>query len=146
VKELFDAILELIRLVLADIFEPRPVMPQRRLLHRGFELCVIDTIELEHEEQEMRGRSRDALLHVGIEFCSRGIDGIAGMDETGIRNQPAEKIVEGLIALYSVRERRARRGSVGEPRKLALICLFESNAFRIGAIEIALHLRIIDPA
>jgi hypothetical protein len=68
------------------------------------------------------------------------------MDETGIRNEPAEKIVEGLITLYSVHERLAWRGSVGERRKLALICLFESNAFRVGAIEIALHLRIIDPA
>jgi len=144
VEELLDAILELIGLVLADILQPRPIMPERRLLHGGFELGIVDTIELEHEKQKMRGGGGDALLHVGVEFCARGVDGVAGMDEAGIRNEPTEKIVERFVTLYSLGERGARRSSVGEPGKLALICLFESNAFRVGPIEITLHLRIID--
>src|SRR5262249_36936608 len=50
VEQLLDAILELIRLLLANVFEPRAIMPQRRLLHGGFELCILDAIELEHEK------------------------------------------------------------------------------------------------
>ena len=145
-EQLLDAVFELIRLVLAHVFEPRPVMPERRLLHGGFELGVVDTVELEHEEQEMRGRSRDALLHVGVELRAGGIDGVARMHETGKRNEPAEQIVERLVALYGFHQARARRRFIGERRKLALVCLFEGNAFRIGAIEVALHLRVVDPA
>ena len=144
-EQLLDAVFELIRLVLADVFEPRPVVPERRLLHGGLELGVIDAVELEHEEQEMRGRRRDALLHVGVELRAGGIDGVARMHETGKRNEPAEKIVERLVALYGFHQPRARRGFIGERRKLALVCLFEGNAFRVGAIEVALHLRVVDP-
>jgi hypothetical protein len=50
VEQLLDAIFELIRLVLAHVFEPRPVMAERRLPHGGFELGVVDPVELEHEE------------------------------------------------------------------------------------------------
>src|SRR6478752_2863971 len=121
-------------------------MAERRLLHGGFELGVVDTVELEHEEQEMRGRSRDALLHVGVELRAGGIDRVARMHETGKRNEPSEKIVERLVALYSFHQPRTRRGFIGERRKLALVRLFEGNAFRIGAIEVALHLRVVHPA
>ena len=51
-----------------------------------------------------------------------------------------------LVALYSFHQPRTRRGFIGERRKLALVRLFEGNAFRIGAIEVALHLRVVDPA
>src|SRR5262249_55998431 len=67
-KELLDAVLELIGLVLADVFDPRPVMRQHPILHGGFELGVVEAIELEREEQEMRGGGGDALLHVSVEF------------------------------------------------------------------------------
>src|SRR4029078_8823403 len=94
----------------------------------------------------MRGGSRDALLHIGVELRAGGIDGVAGMYETGIRNEPAEKIVERLVTLDCRDERRARCSSVGKRRELALVCLFARDAFRIGAIEIALHLRVVDSA
>ena len=84
VEQLLDAILELIGLVLADVLEPRPVVAERGIGHRGFELGVVDAVELEREEQQMRGGRRDALLHVAVELRARGIDGVAGMDEPGI--------------------------------------------------------------
>jgi hypothetical protein len=145
VKELLDTILELIRLVLADVFDPRPVVRQRRILHGGFELGVIEPIELEREEQKMRGCRRDALLHVGVEFRARGIDGVAGVEEAGIGREPAEKVIERLVALHRRHELRSRIGSLDKRRELALKGLLERQAFGGAAIEVALDLRIIDP-
>ena len=42
VEQLLDAILELIRLVLAQILDPRPVMRQFGRLHRAFDHGVVD--------------------------------------------------------------------------------------------------------
>ena len=145
VEQLLDAVLELVGLVLADVFEPRPVVAERRILHGGFEHGVVEPIELEREEQEMRGGGRDPLLHVAVEFGARGIDGVAGMDEAGIGNEPAEQIVERLVALHRLRKRLPRPGWLDERCELALIGLLEGNALRVCAIEIALHPRIIDP-
>ena len=52
-KELLDAILELIRLLLAQILDPRAIMAKRRIAHGGFERGIVQPIELEREEQEM---------------------------------------------------------------------------------------------
>src|SRR5262249_56204574 len=99
-KELLDAVLELIRLFPTDIFDPRPVMRQRAVLHGGLELGVVEPIEVEGKEQEMRRGSRDALLHIGVEFAARGIGGVAGMHQPGIGCEPPEKVIERPIALY----------------------------------------------
>src|SRR5262249_56935127 len=72
-KELLDAVLELITLFPTDIFDPRPIMRQQVVLHGDLELGVIEPIELEREEQKMRRDGRDAFLHVGVEFAARGI-------------------------------------------------------------------------
>jgi hypothetical protein len=145
VEELLDAILELIWLLPTNIFEPRAVVCQRAILHGSFELGVVEPVELEREEQEMRGRGGDALLHVGVELRARGIDGVAGVEEPAIGHKPPEKIIERLIALHRLGERRAGVGSFGERCELALVGLLEGQAFGGAVIEIALHLRIIEP-
>src|SRR5260221_13343131 len=97
-KELLDAVLELIRLFLTDIFDPRPIMRQRVMLHGGLELGVVELIELESEEQEMRRGGRDALLHVGVEFAARGIGGIANVHYPRRGRERPAKIIDRLIA------------------------------------------------
>ena len=84
VKQLLDAVFKLVRPVAAHILEPRPIMAERGIFHRRFDERVVDAVELEREEQQMRGRRRQSLLHVAVEFGARRIDGIAGMDEPGI--------------------------------------------------------------
>ena len=93
----------------------------------------------------MRGGGGDPLLHVGVEFCTRGIDGVAGVDETGIGREPAKQIVERLVALHRLGQRRPGAGPVGERSELTLVGLLEGETFRVGAIEVALHLRVVDP-
>ncbi len=112
VEQLLDAVLELIRLVLADVLDPRPVVPERGVRHRGFELLVVEPVELELEEQQMDRGRRDALLHVAVEFRARRIDGVAGMHEAGERADPAEQIVERLVALHRLGERRSGVGPI----------------------------------
>ena len=93
-EQLLDAVLELVGLLLADVLEPRPVMAERRIGHRGFELAVVDAVEFEREEQEVHRDRGDALLHVAVEFRARRIDRVAGMDQPGKGDEPAEQIVE----------------------------------------------------
>ena len=100
-EQLLDAILELIGLVLADVLEPRPIMTERRIAHRGFELGVVEPVEFEPEEQQVSGGGGDAVLHVGVEFRARRIDRIAGMDQAGEGRDPAEQIVELLDSAFT---------------------------------------------
>ena len=80
VEQLLDAVLELIGLLLAHVLDPRPVMAERGVAHRGFERRVIDAVELEREEQQMDRGGGDALLHVAVELGALGVGGIAGID------------------------------------------------------------------
>ena len=99
VEELLDAILELIGLVLADVLEPRAVVAELGIGHRRFELGVVEAVELQHEEQQMRRCAGEALLHVAVEFGAHGIDRVLRVDQSGIGGEPAEQIVELLVAL-----------------------------------------------
>src|SRR5919197_3224684 len=93
----------------------------------------------------MRGGGRDPLLYIGVELGARGIDRIAGVEESRIGRETPEEIVKGLVALHRRGQRRAGRGVVGERRQLAFVGLLECEAFGSTAIEIALDLRIIEP-
>ncbi len=144
VEQLLDAILELIGLLLADVLEPGPVMTERGILHGRVELGIVDAVELEHEEQQVRGCCGDPLLHVGIELGALGIDGVPGMDQAGEGHQPAKKLVERFVALDRLGQRRSRIGLPCERRELAFVILLERDALGIGAIEILLDRGIID--
>ena len=108
-EQLLDAILELVGLLLADVLEPRPVMAERGIGHRGVEHRVVDAVELEREEQQMRRGRGDALLHVAVEFRAHRIGGVAGVDEAGIGHEPADEIVDLLVALDRLGERAPGR-------------------------------------
>ena len=97
VEQLLDAILELIGFVAAHVVEPWPVMAERGIGHRGFKNGVLDAIEFEREEQQMRRRRRHALLNIAVEFRPRRIDGIAGVDETRIGTEPAHQIIDRFV-------------------------------------------------
>ena len=42
VKQLLDAVLELVGLLLADVLDPGPVMAERRIGHGGSQHAVVD--------------------------------------------------------------------------------------------------------
>ena len=97
-EQLLDPILELVRLVLAQILDPGPVVIERRRCHRALDHLVIDAVEFEREKQKVRRGCGDAFGHVAVELRDRRIDGIARMGEPRIGRQPPGEIVDRLIA------------------------------------------------
>ena len=108
VEQLLDAVLELIRLLLAHVLDPRPVVAERadRAIAR-VQRRVVDAVELEREEQQMQRGRGDPLLHVAVELGAHRIGGVAGIDEARIGDEPAEQVVERLVALHRFGELRA---------------------------------------
>ena len=62
-----------------------PVLAEFRRLHRMLDHGIVNAIELEREEQEMRGGSGQPLGHITVKFRDRGIDAVAGMNQARIR-------------------------------------------------------------
>ena len=143
-KQLLDAVFELIGPVAPHVLEPGPVMAERRIGHRGFEQRVVDAVEFEREEQKMRRGRGQPLLHVAVKFGARRIDRVAGMNEPGIGAEPAHQIVDRLVAPHRLGELSAGRGRSRQPGELALVCILERDALDIGAIEIAFDRRIVE--
>ena len=120
-------------------------MPERGIGHRRLKLGVVDPVQFEREEQEMHRDRGDAFLHIAIEFRARGVDRVAGMDQPGERNEPAQQVVERLIGFHPFGERRAGIRPVHEFGELTFVARLERDAVGISAIEVAPHLRIVDP-
>ena len=140
VEQLLDAVFELVRLVLAEVLEPGPVMAERGIGHRLVERGVIEPVQVEREEQQMQRGRGDALLHVAVELGDGGIGGIAGVEQPRIGNEPAEHVLDRLVAPHRLAERAAGVGAgrdVGEP---ALVGLLELDALGFAAVEVALDL------
>ena len=144
VEQLLDAVFQLIRLLLADVLDPRPVVAESGVRKRLLDQPVIDAIEFEREEQEMRGSGGDFFLHVAVELGALRIGRIAGIDETRERAQPAEQLPDRLETLDRGAEFFARRRRCGDVGELSLVGFLESDAFGVGAREIRRHLRCVD--
>ncbi len=91
----------------------------------------------------MRGRRRQPLLHVAVEFGARGIDRVAGMNEPRIRREPPHQVVERLVAPHGFNERTAGRRSARQVGQLALVGFLEGDALGVGAVEIGLDRGIV---
>jgi len=142
VKQLLDAVLELIGPIPAHVLEPRPVMAEHPIGHGGVEHRVVDAVELEFEEKQPRPRRGHALLHIAVKLGARRIDGVALVDQRRVGAEPPAEIADRLVAAHRFAERSAavRRGREGG--ELALIGLFERDAVGIDAVEVALDRRI----
>src|ERR1700741_4563445 len=111
-KQLLDAVLELIGPVLALILNPRPVMPQLGCLHCSFDDRIVDAIELEREEQQTYRRVGQPLGNIAVEFRDRRIEAVAGMPQPRIAPQAPGEIVDRLEPL----------ARFGEPAAAPLPC------------------------
>ena len=74
----------------------------------------------------------DALLHVAVELGAQRIGGVAGIEQRGIGDQPAELVLQRLVALDRLGERAARALARGQRLQAALEGLLESDAFGVG--------------
>ena len=143
VEQLLDAVFELVRLVLADVLDPGPVMAERGIGHSLVQRRVIEPVQVEREEQEVQRGRGDAFLHVAVELGDGGIGGVAGIEQPGIGDQSAEHVLDRLVAAHRLAERAARIGACGDVGEPALVGLLELEAFGLAALEVALDLRRI---
>ena len=97
-EQLFELVLEFVRLLLADVFEPRLPTRERLLAGRGHQRGVVHPIELKLKKQELRRSVGDLLLHVAIEFGARGIGGVAAIEQAGEGHQPPEQVLQRFIS------------------------------------------------
>ena len=93
----------------------------------------------------MRGRGCQPLLHVAVKFSARRIDRVAGMHKPGIRAEPANEIVDRLIAPHRLRECSAGLRRSCHRGELAFVGHLEGGTVGVGAIEIALNRHIVEP-
>ena len=136
-KQLLDAILELIRLVLAQILDPRPVMGKLRRLHRALDHGIVDAVELQSKEQQMHRGGRQPLRDVAVELGDIRIDTVAGMDEAGIGAEPSGEIVDRLVAPDGLGEPAAAVVAGNAFRQPAFVVRLERGAVRIHLLQIA---------
>jgi len=101
VKDLLDAVLELEGLVLAQILDPGAITPEGFV---GGQCCLdiglLDLVQFQREEQQMRARVRHLLLDVAVELGALRIAGIAGIDEAGIGHDAADQFLQRLVGMH----------------------------------------------
>jgi hypothetical protein len=116
-----------------------PVVAEARLCHGLIDQAIVDPVQLQREEQEMRGDRGDLLLNVAVELGAHRIGGLAGIDEPGERGEAAEQVLQPLVADQRVGEVDSRGLSARKPIQPALVGILEGNRLRLGGIEIGAH-------
>ena len=145
VEQLLELVLELIGLLLAQIFEPGPVMAELGLGHRRLEHRVVEPVELERKEQQLGGNRGDLLLDVAEEFLPLGVRGVGRVEQAGIGDDAAEHVVQRLELAHGLREMRAALAAVEQRGKLAGIALLHGVGRPLGGFEVGLELRRVRP-
>src|SRR5579884_447613 len=87
---------------------------------------------------------RDALLHVAVKLRSYRIAGIAGIEQRGIRIEPAEPVFDLLVALHRRGELPTGALPGGYLREFTFVILFEGRTVAVGRGQIAFERRVVD--
>ena len=96
-------------------------------LKAGGDGVVVDPVQLQREEKQVRGCRRQLLLHVAVELGALRIGGVARIDEAGIGGDAAKQILDRLIFGDGAGRARRRPGSQA-CRKPTLVAVLEGLA------------------
>ncbi|MCY1222593.1 hypothetical protein D9M72_346910 [compost metagenome] len=135
-EKLLQLVVELIGLVHAQVGQPGPVVRGKRIVfQRLVEDRVIDPIELQREEQQMRRHVGELRLYVAIKLAVLGLGRVREIGEAGKGSDAAHDIFErfelpdgGADAVVTT----LRRG-LGQ---LALPLGFEGGRFGLGLFQV----------
>jgi hypothetical protein len=136
VEELLQPVVELKGLVLAPVLDPGAEAGERLGLHRPIHHGVVDPVELEGEEQEVARRRGEPLLRVAVELGPLRIGRVAGINEARKGHQPAEQVLDPLVAAHRLAERLRGVVRAGEAVELAPVGLGEGGALGLGLREV----------
>ena len=115
-EQLLEFVGELMRLLLADVLEPRTIMAERRRPHRRLEPRVVEPVELELEEQEIAGERGHPLVRVAIELRAGGVAGVGGVEQRRIGHDAADQVLHRFVGFDRRRQRLARSGRSAHAR------------------------------
>ena len=93
----------------------------------------------------MHRRIGQPLGDVAVEFGDRGIDAVAGMNQSGIGAETSGEIVDRLVAPDRPGEPLAAALAGGSFRELALVVRLKRDAFRVHPLQVAGDFRRVDP-
>ena len=135
-EKLFELFFELMRLFLADVIEPGAPARKRRLCGGCVQNRIVDAIELQLEEQELRRGVDDLAARVCVEFRADRVRDVAGVQEAGERHDAAEEILQLFVSRDGGPELLARAGALRQCGELAAIFCGKSGGFARRAREI----------
>ncbi len=138
VQQLLDVVGELKWSEGAGIAQPRRVAGKSRILELLLQDRVVDPVELEGEEEDGAGDRVDPLLHGLEEAADLRIAHIPGIDEIGVAHDPAERLLEQLVACHCAAERRP-----GKRRQLAFVTRAQGGGSGFARRQIPLQLAAI---
>ena len=145
VKKFFELVIKFVRLLFANILQPGAPARQRRLTGESFESVVVEAIEFELKEQQLRRGDGDLLLHVAIKFRMRRIGRIGAVEQAGIGHQSSQKILQRLVTGDRLAERRRAIGAGGESRQSSAIGFGKGGDIARNPLKIGFHLRRVRP-
>ena len=119
-EQALEPLIELVGLFLAQVVEPRLVDGQRRRPHRRGEIGFGDLVELQLEEHQVGGDGGQLLLHVAVELGLGRIGGVGGVQQAGIRAEPAHHVAQRLVGLDGLGQGRP---ILAERDELALVAV-----------------------
>ena len=143
-KQLLDAVFQLMGLLLADVLDPGAIMGECGIGHCALQHVIGDAIDLQREKQEVGGGRRDAVLDIAKEFGARGLRHIAGVGQLGEGGEPADQFVDRFELADCRREGHPAVRRLGQCRQPPFVLFLEGDAAQVGAREIALDLRRFD--
>ena len=98
VEQLLDAVLELVGLVHPEVEHPGPVVAEAGVgVERGVDQRIVDQVEFQRKEQQMRAGVGHLLLDVAIELGALRVGRVAGIDEAGIGDDAADQLLQRLV-------------------------------------------------
>ena len=143
-EKLLDAILELVGLVLPQIEHPGPVVTKHRIGVQCLEdQRVVDEVQFEREEQQMRAGVGHFLLDVAVELGALRVRRVAGIDETGIGSDAADQFLQRLEVAQGF-AKPTGFAPFGFRRERALPAAFERCGVARRLVQISLQFGRVD--
>ena len=98
---------------------------------------VVDPVEFEREEQQMRAGVGHLLLHVAVELGALRIGRVAGIDEAGIGDDAADQFFERLVVAQRLRRARPPAPLAASAASLPFQRVSKAAASLAGALDVA---------
>ena len=118
-------------------------MSEHGIGHRRFQLFVGNAVEFEREEKHVQRGSGDAFLHVTVELGANRVGRVAGVEERGIGDEPAEPVIDRLVLLDRFGQRASGALADRKRSQPSLEPLLEGLAVEIALFEVGLDLRAV---